>query len=225
MSLLKWLEMKSEGWWLKEKLKSIYRPWISAAQHRAENQNFLKEGDHVLKAACKALNDAGVFHWLEFGTLLGVIRDGRLIAHDTDIDFGVFIEDQSERIGEAFQKAGFSLSHRFEIEGGQYGLEESYVKNGVSVDLFYFTRVENGMRCHLFPMVNKQERQVRELFTAVQTFKQIQWQGVDVYIPEDADRRLRDTYGDYHIPIKDWYTPTQALNSAIIDKPYQESTP
>jgi hypothetical protein len=225
MSLLKWLELKSEKWWLKEKLKPLYRPLLASIQYKSANKNFLKQGDNVLHAACRVLNEAGVFHWLEFGTLLGVVRDGRLIAHDTDIDFGVFIEDRSERIARAFQKAGFTLEHRFEIEDGNYGLEESYVMNGVSVDLFYFTRTDSGMFCHLFPVVNKNERQIRELHTAVNTFKKIEWQGVEVHIPEDSDRRLRDTYGDYQIPVKDWYTPTQALNSAIIDKAYKECKP
>lgn len=225
MSLIKWLEMKSEGWWLKEKLKPLYRPLLQSAQFKADNRNFLKEGDNVLQAACNVLNGAGVFHWLEFGTLLGVIRDGRLIAHDTDIDFGVFLDDQSEHIAEAFKNAGFERVHRFEIENGQYGLEESYVLNGVSVDLFYFTKTDSGMYCHLFPVINKTERQIRELHTTINTFKKIEWQGVEVHIPEDADQRLRDTYGNYHVPNKDWYTPMQALNSEIIQKDFKESTP
>ena len=95
-----------------------------------------------------------------------MVRDGRLIAHDTDIDFGVFIEDQSEHIAKAFEQAGFTLAHRFEIEDGRYGLEESYVLNGVSVDLFYFTRTTRDV-LPFVPVVNKNERQVRELRTAV----------------------------------------------------------
>ncbi len=225
MGLLKWLETTTEGWWLKEKLKPVYRPWIAKAQHKSQNKVFLREGDNVLGAATDVLKSIGVFHWLEFGTLLGVIRDGKLIAHDTDIDFGVFLEDQSPRIAAAFAEAGFNQVHRFEIEDGTYGLEESYEMNGVSVDLFYFTKTEDGMYCHLFPVIEKNRRQVRELFTHVNEFTQIEWQAVEVNIPADADRRLRDTYGDYEVPRKDWYTPTQALNSAIIDKAFKEIKP
>ena len=43
-------------------------------------------------------------------------------------------------------------------------------------------------------------------------------EGCKVNIPTDSHQRLTDTYGDYSIKIKDWYTPDVALNSKIIDK-------
>lgn len=34
--------------------------------------------------------------WIEFGTLLGAYWDGTFIAHDCDIDLGIYEEDISE---------------------------------------------------------------------------------------------------------------------------------
>jgi phosphorylcholine metabolism protein LicD len=224
MRLMKLLESKTEGWWVKEKIRPLYMPFVNRMKYRTENKNFLKEGDTVLHAASKVLNSIQVFHWLEFGTLLGVIRDGRLISHDTDIDFGVFLNDYSDEIRSAFVKAGFRLVHRIEIEAGKYGLEESYELNGVKVDLFYFTKTNSGMYCHLFPSAGKNKRLVRELFTSVNTFKTMEWQSLNVNIPADSAQRLTDTYGDFHIKRKDWNTPNQALNSELINKLYVEIT-
>jgi len=222
MNFLKRLESKTDGWWLKTLLKPYYMKVVQAVKYRRENKRIKREGEGVLHIASKALSDIGVFHWLEFGTLLGVIRDGKLIAHDTDLDFGVWLEDSSEAISSALVRAGFKQVHRIEIDGGAYGLEESYELNGVMLDLFYFTKTNSGMYCHLFPVLGKNKRAVREIFTSVNEFKSISWQSLEVQIPINADQRLRDTYGEYWVPNKGWNTPNQALNSEIISKAYTE---
>jgi hypothetical protein len=212
------IKKRTDGWWLKKVLSPVYLPVIHKLKYLSINKNFVKEGDSVLLAAHRALSEIGLFYWLEFGTLLGVYRDGKLIAHDTDIDVGVFIEDFSPKIEAALLKQGFKKVHKFEIEDGKYGIEESYEYKGVSFDIFYFTKKEDGMICHLFPFDENKNRVVRELFTSANEFKKIQWQNMEVNIPSDTDQRLRDTYGEYTIKVKDWYTPDAALNSEIIDK-------
>jgi len=222
MKILKTLESATDGWWMKERLKPHYMKVVKAWKYYVENKRFKNEGEGVLFIASKALSEIGVFHWLEFGTLLGVIRDGKLIAHDTDLDFGVWLKDSSDAIPEAMVKAGFKKVHRIEIDGGTYGLEESYEFNGVKVDLFFFTKTNTGMYCHLFPVVAKQKRAVREVFTSANEFKSISWQSTVVHVPKNPDQRLRDTYGEYWIPQKKWNTPNQALNSRLISKQYTE---
>src|SRR5438128_7120451 len=36
----------------------------------------------------------GIFHWLDYGSLLGAVRDGKLIAWDGDGDFGIQQHDE-----------------------------------------------------------------------------------------------------------------------------------
>jgi len=222
MKFLRMVESMTDGWWLKDRLKPHYMKVVQAFKFHVENKRFKKEGEGVLHEASKALTNAGVFHWLEFGTLLGVIRDGKLIAHDTDLDFGVWLEDSNDAIPNAMEAAGFTKVHRIEIDEGAYGLEESYEFNGVKVDLFFFTKTNTGMYCHLFPVVAKRKRAVREVFTSVNEFKSISWQAMAVHIPKNPDQRLKDTYGDYWVPQKKWNTPNQALNSRLISKQYTE---
>jgi hypothetical protein len=39
---------------------------------------------------CTVLNDAEINYFVADGTLLGIIREGELIPHDTDLDFYIF---------------------------------------------------------------------------------------------------------------------------------------
>jgi phosphorylcholine metabolism protein LicD len=40
----------------------------------------------VLRHILQFFNDENVTYWLDFGTLLGVIREGDIMAHDGDMD-------------------------------------------------------------------------------------------------------------------------------------------
>lgn len=43
---------------------------------------------HLFTVVNHRLREAGVPNWVNFGTLLGIHREGRLLPHDIDIDFG-----------------------------------------------------------------------------------------------------------------------------------------
>ena len=40
-------------------------------------------------AACSMLTQSGVEHWLDFGSLLGLMREGNILEGDTDVDISV----------------------------------------------------------------------------------------------------------------------------------------
>lgn len=52
--------------------------------------------DEVMRAV-RSLDGLGGEVFLNSGTLLGVVRDGKLIDHDDDVDLGLFIEARTER--------------------------------------------------------------------------------------------------------------------------------
>ena len=217
------LKKTSDGWGIKRVLKPLYLPYLLKLKFFMLNKNFKLKGKSTMLSAVQALDEIGLFYWIEFGTLLGIIRDGKLIDHDTDLDFGVLLEDFTPLIEETLVKQGFRKIHRIDVDEGRYGLEESYELNGVTLDLFFFTKVEGGMHCHLFPNSPEGPRAVRECFTRVIEFDKITWQGCVLNIPADPAQRLTDTYGDYLIPRKDWHTPTSALNSRIISRSCNEA--
>jgi len=51
-----------------------------------------------LKEIKRILDDAGVKYWLDFGTLLGAVRDGKFIPWDTDIDLSTMCTESNKII-------------------------------------------------------------------------------------------------------------------------------
>lgn len=62
----------------------------------------------ALSLSLAALDAAGAEHWLTYGTLLGLVRDGGLIAYDTDIDLAVRTGADAGRIAAEMTARGFS---------------------------------------------------------------------------------------------------------------------
>ena len=53
------------------------------------NEDKLNE---LLDNTSRLLNDNNVTFWLDQGTLLGALREGNFIKHDTDIDISIYKE-------------------------------------------------------------------------------------------------------------------------------------
>lgn len=202
----------------KEQIRPLYQPLLEKIKFKHTNKNFNVNGSEVLIKASKVLESLDVHHWLEFGTLLGVIRDGELIKHDFDLDLGVFIDDYDPRIKEALIKGGFEYKHGFTTKD-QTEREQTFVFKNVAIDLFYFTKSEDRMWCHIFAMQEDRKRIIRQINTSHSGFKEVNFKGHAFQVPFDEIGRLKDTYGEeYDIPLKGWHTPRDAYNSEIINK-------
>jgi len=204
---------------IKTILRPIYLPILYKLKFLRENKNFKANGNEVLLRAKAALDQAGIHFWLDFGTLLGAYRDGKLISHDTDIDIAIFLDDYSEEIVKVLKRKGFKYQRSFSVENGKYALEQSFSYLNVNLDIFYYTKKGEKCICHLFPLNEEKEHVVRELYTTFTGFDKINFLSTEFNVPKDTELRLTETYGkDYKIPIKNWYTPDDALNSKLIDK-------
>jgi len=64
-----------------------------------------------LKDIKDILDGAGVKYWLDLGTLLGAIRDGKFIPWDTDIDIGTMCTETDKLIGTIpeIERKGFKV--------------------------------------------------------------------------------------------------------------------
>lgn len=213
--------IKSATNWLpfKDQLGPLYRPLLNKLKYRQDNKRFLSGGKGVLIAAKEALDGPGIPFWLDFGTLLGITRDGELIRHDTDVDIAVLHEDFSPEIRNLLIAKGFRLVSEYLVEDGALAREECYELNGVGLDIFYYHRSDTKMWCHLFPG-SKDGNLVRELKMTWTGFKKIRFAGLEWQVPGDYHQRLVDTYGEeYNIPDPNFYTPNDAYNSRLLDIP------
>jgi phosphorylcholine metabolism protein LicD len=67
-----------------------------------------------------ALATVGVRVWLQGGALLGLVRNGKPIGWDTDVDFGVFDDDWNSIGVRALEDAGFRFTQYHVDNFGHY---------------------------------------------------------------------------------------------------------
>ena len=178
------------------------------------NRRFLKNGEFVLLEAKKALDSVNILFWLDFGTLLGVYRDGAFLPNDLDIDIGLFLDNYSIELENAMKKQGFELIKEFSINNKKYGLEQTYMLKGVTIDLFYYTIKDDIMYSHLFhnfPNLTYTESiKVKggflpiEQYLPLSSFDEISFLNQKFTVPTPTDQYLSYHYGvDYKTP-KSW---------------------
>jgi len=88
---------------------------------------------YILKESCKIIEKLGIEYWLCNGTLLGLIRDHKLIPWDVDLDIGILSINYSENIIEEFLRVGYQL-----VDNGKGSSYRTLQKNQIKVDINIF---------------------------------------------------------------------------------------
>jgi len=86
----------------------------------------------LLKDTKEVFDKYGVEYWLDCGTLLGAIRDGKVIPWDHDLDFGTWKRDE-EKTKMAFKELSKKGYHTMLKDDGT---PDEFSKYGYSVELF-----------------------------------------------------------------------------------------
>lgn len=121
---------------VKKILKPIYYPF-KAWQIKQRNAKFKKNALAVIEEFDKVMTNSKIPYVLAAGSMLGAVREKGFLKHDLDIDTFIWNIDFSENINNVLSKAGFVRIHYFVAENGKLGREETYKKNGVTIDIFY----------------------------------------------------------------------------------------
>jgi phosphorylcholine metabolism protein LicD len=179
---------------------------------------FIKYGIEALYAFDDAMKELKINYWLEFGTLLGAIREKRFIPHDFDIDVGAFIDDYNERNEFVLNKYGLKRKRIFLVDTGSYAREETYTYKGVNIDIFYFHKRDGEIYCHGF-----EESQdliegyiVRELSFKFSGLKYIDFYGRQILAPANVDEHLKASYGENYMLPDPNFTNESAKNVTIL---------
>lgn len=182
-------------------------------------KNFHKYGEELLSKLSSACKEHNVVFWLDFGTLLGAIREHDFIKHDFDIDVAVHFEDRK-----AFQSAitdfGFTLAREFRImdENKLIGLEQTFSYKKVLIDIFYYRRnTDDSFILNTFvPILDDPnlagKAEIKETIVPYYGLKPYIFKGIPVNIPKDEISYLKFHYGENYM------TPDPNYNSANIVK-------
>lgn len=119
--------------------KTLLKPFYYAYKERLKRKRNRAYKEHALETLAdfdECMKRNGFEYTLIFGSMLGAVREHGFIEHDLDIDVAMWKEDYTDGVQKSLEDSGFKLSHRHLIDDGQSAREETYVKNGVSIDLY-----------------------------------------------------------------------------------------
>ncbi len=144
--------------------------------------------------------------WLDFGTLLGFYRDGKIIDWDSDLDVGILYEDfykNKENIERRISERGFYMT---KVSDNFYRVNLSNI-NKLHCDIFLFKKDENSIyRTHFVEYKSKHD----EIFP----LNKKKFFNIEFNVPNNIEFFLETRYGDkWNIPIKrgDGYIPINRI--------------
>lgn len=208
---------------MKEKMKKYLREnsytkkpylklvsWKNSRQTQNKRMAMQKNGFYVIERIAKIFNDEKIQYFFDFGTLLGIIRENRILPHDTDIDIGVLYKEGTyDKVREALFKSGFKLLYEYMIDDNV--VEESYIGFSIKVDINYYFSDGSKSRCYLFYREPGKEYSGDLLDTVeitcdkIETFKEHCFSDILVKVPENPEHLLAQRYGpNWRVPDKNW---------------------
>jgi hypothetical protein len=146
-----------------------------------------EKSNRVFVDIINILDKNSVLYWCCFGTLLGIIRDNKLIHYDRDIDIGILNNDEEKILGiiDDFTEQGFEFIRY------QEKTIFSFWRDGIYVDLYVFTKTDNCYRCA------RTDYRIKETSLKI---KNHQFLDITVKILDNPEKCLEQWYGDWKTP-------------------------
>ncbi len=151
----------------------------------------------------RVFNENGLHYWLDWGALLGLIRDKALIPWDKDIDFGIFEEDieKYNSLKPKIEIAGYKvslinrnslLSKDDFVPRVHFGsTTKAHCKNLCACDMFVWKNQNNKatlINCRKSPIFcNSEYYSKTEIIT---------WKNVKIQVPSNVSSYLKMRYGE-----------------------------
>ena len=99
-----------------------------------------QSGDKHFKRVISILSKNNIPYWVDQGTLLGIIRDKKIIPWEWDLDFGVFENEISrKKLENAFLENGFTI----ENESNKDNYIHFQFENERKVDITFYKKKNN----------------------------------------------------------------------------------
>lgn len=207
---------------LKNKLKEykmIYKIYMFLYGERKEKKRIAmakdelqKNGFNYVKIIEEALDRSGAKFFLDFGSLLGIIRDGSFMSWDMDIDYGIYINADYtwSDLEKTMYNINFSKVRQF-THNGQI-TEQTYGTGLLTIDFFKHCEDVNNSYEYLY--FKKEGFEYKSLFDfhvsklklyKFSDIKKITINGVEVSVPNEIDKYLASIYTEnWRVPDTNW---------------------
>lgn len=208
---------------------------ITAQGHKRKkgDENNLAPDKGALAAIGKALNDAKIVWWVDCGTCLGAYRYGGVIPWDEDIDIAI-LQPDSENVRRALNNLD---QHKYLVQNWSARDEpNSWYKifireTGSTLDIYHFQVLPERKQIALifsydnhffFPewwKIRERRFKVPVAFNIVFPLKKADFDGVEVFVPNNTEKYLERYYGKNLDPAK-VYNPKTGLYEKDLTHPY-----
>lgn len=145
--------------------------------------------------------------FVDYGTMLGFIRDKGFISHDIDTDIGIICDDIEERkkLLSIFQSESYFITHEFYYLNGLQ--EFSIEKEGIKTDIIFYgtktVKAELKMYTYSFSrLFNKEYKNDLEIdvfyyeYTYLNELTTSKVKSFDYPIPQNYEVALQERYGE-----------------------------
>lgn len=159
-----------------------------------------QNGKEILEILNTVSKNTSVKYWLEFGTLLGKVRENNFIGHDINFDIGVMKEELSPKFLIDIENLGFKRVSSLSIKNE--GLKDiKYIYKGIEIEIFIFEREKNKVICYTETTDNK----IVLYRLSNSTLEEVKFMGIETFIPRNTIRRLLEIYGkNFNISDSNW---------------------
>lgn len=183
------------------------------------NKNF-QRAKKILYEVVDILEENNIDYYLEGGTLLGFVRDGRLLPWDFDIDLSFFPDDAKKFLKESnrLMKKGYKVVKRrfgytkysFKKEDFRIFKVKPIFLSIVKECIPFFRKICINLDIFIkYPDGSKVYWQAKEKIMCVDkkyytSYETIECMGRSFRVPNQYKNYLTEKYGDWHVPIREW---------------------
>ena len=192
-------------------------------------ERFKKYGKKCLESTKSSFDSLNIDFWLDFGTLLGAVREKDFIQHDLDLDIGLYYNQRNEKLEETLIAHGLNKVREFRADGKV--VEETYTLNGADIDIFYYFYDEKELWSYFFYYNDLKE--IKSIYKDNKVYttgwkskkttltnrglSKLNFKGKEYSVPKYPEKYLFENYGeDFMIKQKKWdYVNSQTNVSDI----------
>lgn len=156
----------------------------------------------ILKDVGALLDGAGIRWWIDYGTVLGYVRNGGLIPWDKDTDLGILAEDRQKLLDlrPEIEKLGYFPTYKHpqptqRFRTGDRMKVRLSQHNHTNTDIFIWEKRPKGMldrRNYIGADLYKGREMHRDLILPLQRGI---WDGIEVSVPADPEGLCLHRYG------------------------------
>jgi len=164
----------------------------------ADQDGFTVEGASLaLQDLARTLSARDHKVFLVSGTLLGYRREGKLLDHDKDIDVGVVgWTEQFEIFDSLWRSNLFHLSAKYLKGKDTYYIAVVHVATKITIDIFLYKNTGDKLVTGLDFLFGHRQTFAFTPFA----LKQVNFLGVDLYVPDNVDLNLEENFGAWRVP-------------------------